>query len=654
MRRVGIVALASLVSSSLASAQQGIAHANALHYVQSVHVEKKVAIPMDDSVDLDASIYFPTSYAPGQTYGTVLIRTPYFFPQVESNWAEQMAAFLKSDLVVVLENERGRYWSGGHYTFLAGAKKDGFATVEWLARQAWSNGRVGTFGCSSSAEHQMGLSSTNPPNLTAMIPMGMGAGIGKIGPFNERGNFYRGGVFQPPWLTWYYSSGFNTFPTFRHPLSRAEKLQIGRFYDLHAHVPPVDLDKAVWGLPIDSLMDRIHGLPSDYNTFIRRLPNDTTWHQLNFFREGDRWGAPALWVDSWYDISLGPNLALYGYVQDHSFDAQTAANQFLIIAPTPHCEEGTETADYHIGGVGGRDVGDARFNYTELFVKWFGHWLEGEDNGVTSRPKVTLYTMGLDKWQQFQQWPPAGTHEDTLYLHSDGHANSRLGTGRLSSSPPGSEPPDDFVYDPLHPVPSLGGTVCCFSKEFVPGSFDQVSIEMRNDVLVYSTPPLKKAVEVTGPVHVILFLSSDVKDTDLTAKLLDVYPDGRAYNLDESIQRVRWRDGYAEPKFMQPGKVYRVEVGPLNTSNLFKAGHRIRIEISSSNFPRFARNLNTGGNNYDESKPVTAHNEIHHSRNARSRVVLSVLPNLDGEPSVSGSTDRSGHESVVPKLRRGR
>jgi putative CocE/NonD family hydrolase len=216
-------------------------------------------------------------------------------------------------------------------------------------------------------------------------------------------------------------------------------------------------------------------------------------------------------------------------------------------------------------------------------------------------------------------------HYVPYYLASDGRANSLLGNGRLVTAEPTTSGSDAFTYDPLRPVPSRGGSICCFSSTFTGGAYDQSPIEMRDDVLVYSTPPLERTLELAGPVQVSLFLSSDRKDTDLTVKLVDVYPDGRSFNLDENIERVRWRDGWDKPVFMEPGKVYKVEVGPLQTSNAFLAGHRIRVEVSSSNFPRFDRNLNTGGNNYDEKDPLIAHNVIHHGAQYRSMVVLPVV-----------------------------
>jgi putative CocE/NonD family hydrolase len=213
----------------------------------------------------------------------------------------------------------------------------------------------------------------------------------------------------------------------------------------------------------------------------------------------------------------------------------------------------------------------------------------------------------------------------TFYLSSGGKANTLNGDGALAAAAPDSDKADGFTYDPMNPVLSYGGNVCCTGNAVQGGAFDQRVMEARNDILVYSTEPLKEGVEVSGPIEVTLYVSSDAKDTDFTAKLIDVYPDGRAFNLDETIQRMRYRDGYDKKVLMQPGQVYKVTLGPMNTSNFFKAGHRIRIEISSSNFPRFDRNLNTGGNNYDETKSVVARNSVHHSKKYPSSVSVSVV-----------------------------
>jgi putative CocE/NonD family hydrolase len=272
-------------------------------------------------------------------------------------------------------------------------------------------------------------------------------------------------------------------------------------------------------------------------------------------------------------------------------------------------------------------VGDARLDYDALTYAWFDHFLKGENNRLLDTlPKVRYYTMGLNRWQSADSWPPEGAAPMTLYLTSNGRANTAAGDGALTARAPATDKPDRFSYDPMNPVPSHGGNVCCTGNAVTGGALDQRKMEERPDILVYSSEPLKQALEVSGPIDVTLYVSSDAKDTDVTVKLLDIYPDGRAYNLDETIQRLRYREGYDKPlAWMDPGKVYKVTLQPMTTSNLFEAGHRIRIEVSSSNFPRFDRNLNTGGKNYDEVTGVVAHNAIHHSRQYPSQVRLTVV-----------------------------
>jgi putative CocE/NonD family hydrolase len=276
--------------------------------------------------------------------------------------------------------------------------------------------------------------------------------------------------------------------------------------------------------------------------------------------------------------------------------------------------------------VGERSVGDARLDYSALTWGWFDHFLKGDNNRLLDTlPKVRYYTMGINKWQTSDTWPPRGAQPMTFYLSSEGKANTLDGDGKLSLTPPPADKPDNLTYDPMNPVPSYGGNVCCTGNAVQGGAFDQRKMEARPDILVYTTEPLKEGMEVSGPIELTLYVSSDAKDTDFTAKLIDVYPDGRAYNLDETIQRVRYRDGYDKQVFMEPGKTYKVTLGPMTTSNYFEAGHRIRIEVSSSNFPRFDRNLNTGGKNYDEDKGIVARNSVHHSRQFPSQIKITVV-----------------------------
>jgi hypothetical protein len=272
-------------------------------------------------------------------------------------------------------------------------------------------------------------------------------------------------------------------------------------------------------------------------------------------------------------------------------------------------------------------MGDARLDYEEIVYGFFDRFLKGvASKRLDELPKVTYFTMGINKWQTADRWPPPGAQTVTYYLSSGGKANTLHGDGVLTTAPPAADRPDSFTYDPANPVLSHGGNVCCTGNAITPGAFDQRRTEARNDVLVYTSEPFEEGVEITGPITPTLYVSSDAKDTDFTVKVLDVYPDGRAFNLDESIQRMRWREGYeGRPVWMERGRIYKVTLQPLNTSNHFEAGHRLRIEISSSNFPRFDRNLNTGGNNYDESDGVIAHNALHHSKQYPSQIAVTVV-----------------------------
>ncbi|HZD03930.1 MAG TPA: CocE/NonD family hydrolase, partial [Longimicrobiales bacterium] len=357
---------------------------------------------------------------------------------------------------------------------------------------------------------------------------------------------------------------------------------------------------------------------------IQRTPDDPAWYEGGLYHDDEPFGVPSLWFMSWYDVSIGPNLALFNHVRRSAEDPEVRENQYAMVAPVTHCGYTRATEDTQVGE---RSVGDARWDYDDLVFAWFDHWLKSEANGlVDTLPRVRYYTMGSNRWQTAGSWPPEGMTAVEYYLDSDGGANTLHGDGRLATSGPGADDnPDTFTYDPMDPVVSHGGNVCCIGGAIQAGSFDQRGMEERPDILVYSSEPLAEDLEVSGPVEVTLYVSSDARDTDFTVKLLDVYPDGRAYNLDETIQRARYREGYDRQVFMEPGQVYELGVSPMSTSNLFQAGHRIRIEVSSSNFPRFTRNLNTGGRNYDESEGVVAHNRVHHSSRYPSRIVLPVV-----------------------------
>jgi putative CocE/NonD family hydrolase len=598
-------------------------------------IDRKVMVPMSDGKRMATDIYRPKDTS--KKYPVIFVRTPYNFNfwdvrnGVPRDMATELAA-VKRGYAYVEMNERGHFYSEGLYDILGAPLSDGSDAMSWLASQPWSNTKVGTLGCSSTAEWQMGVAAQGNPAYAAMIPQGFGAGVGRVGPYYEQGNWYRGGAVQLLFASWIYGEQNQVRPMFPPNTSQADLIKASKMFDLAPQMPPVDWSEALAHLPVMDIIKAVDGPTGIYadrmevstgGAMIKRTPNDPAWYRGGLWHDNMTINVPGFWFMSWYDVSIGPNLAAYNQVRKTAKPA-IANEQYAVIAPTLHCGYTRATENTVVGE---RSMGDARLDYNELTYGWFDHFLKGEDNHVLeTMPKVRYFTMGMNKWQSSDTWPPAGSQPMTLYLASGGKANTLDGDGALSAGSPGADKPDTFTYDPMNPVPSYGGNVCCTGNAVSGGAFDQRKMEARPDILVYTSEPLKEAIEASGPIEATLYVSSDAKDTDITVKLIDVYPDGVAYNLDETIQRLRYREGYDKPPvWMEAGHVYKVTLQPMTTSNYFPAGHRIRIEVTSSNFPRFDRNLNTGGNNYDESKGVVAHNAVHHSKQYASSVTLTVV-----------------------------
>jgi len=598
-------------------------------------IQRKVMAPMRDGKRMAADIYRPKDTS--RKYPVIFVRTPYNFNfwDVRNGVPRDMSAQLqavKRGYAYVQMNERGHFLSEGNYDILGPPLSDGSDAISWLASQAWSNGKVGAIGCSSTAEWQLGVAAQGNPAYAAMIPQGFGAGVGRVGPYFEQGNWYRGGAVQMLFITWLYGEQNQLRPMFPPNTSQEDLIQASKLFDLAPQMPPVDWSKALWHLPEMDIIKAAGGPRGIFadrmevatgGAMIKRTPNDPAWYRGGLWHDDMPINVPGFWFMSWYDVSVGPNLAAYNYVRKTA-RPEIANQQYAVIAPTAHCGYTRATENTVVGE---RNLGDARLDYNALTYGWFDYFLKGENNRILeTMPKVRYYTMGINKWQTAETWPPQGAQPMTFFLSSGGKANSLDGDGALSAVPPGADHPDRFTYDPMNPVPSYGGNVCCTGNAITAGAFDQRKMEARPDILVYTSEPLKEGIEVSGPIDATLYVSSDARDTDFTVKLLDVYPDGPAYNLDETIQRLRYRDGYDQPPvWMEPGKVYKVALQPMTTSNYFAAGHRIRIEVSSSNFPRFDRNMNTGGNNYDEVQGVVAHNAVHHSEQYASQITLTVV-----------------------------
>jgi putative CocE/NonD family hydrolase len=641
--RTHILAALTCAAALCATAQQNtsdaqlIARRNAIEQeLESVAIiDRKLMIPMRDGKRMAADVYRPKDTS--KKYPIIFVRTPYNFNywDVKLGAPRDMSAELdavKRGYIYVEMNERGHFFSEGSYDILGAPLSDGDDELNWMSSQPYSNGKVGTIGCSSTAEWQMGVAALNNPAFAAMIPQGFGAGVGRVGPYYEQGNWYRGGAVQMLFIAWIYGEQNQVRPMFPPNTTQEDLIRASKAFDLAQQLPPIDWSKALEHLPEQDIIKSVdgpHGIFADREevstggAMIKRQPNDPAWYRGGLWDDSKPINVPGYWFMSWYDVSVGPNLAAYNYVRKTA-RPEIANEQYAVIAPTLHCSYKRATEDTIVGE---RSMGDARLDYDALTYGWFDYFLKGEQNGVLQKtPKVRYFTMGLNKWQTSNTWPPEGAKPVTYYLGSGGKANSLNGDGVLTVKASNSDLPDSFTYDPMNPVPSYGGNVCCTGNAVSGGAFDQRKMEARADILVYTSEPLKEGMEVSGPLEATLYVSSDAKDTDFTVKVIDVYPDGRAYNLDETIQRARYRDGYDKPlAWMEKGKVYKVTLQPMTTSNFFPAGHRLRIEVSSSNFPRFDRNLNTGGNNYDEATGVVAHNAIHHSSEYPSTITVSVV-----------------------------
>ena len=585
----------------------------------SIKVDKSNMVPMSDGIRLSTDIYIPEGVE--GKLPVILLRTVYGKNTVFDN-SPALNEALQRGYVVAVQDIRGRYESEGDYVVATNRREDGYDTVEWLIAQDWSNQKVATAGCSYLGETQVVLAAAKHPNHLAAVPMSPASGYYEPG---RAWSAFDGGVFELGQTAgWFAGSGTKVFYQPPASVDRQEWFR-SPAAKLFKQYPEIDFSKylpLLQTLPIYDLLQRANLPPTDYELFVSNLPDADYFRKMDFVQPGDTVDVPMLFMDSWYDYGAAETLAMFNQFQKTGLSKRSRNNQFIIIGPSTHCGYPYATENTIVGE---RELGDARLDFYGLQLDWYDYWLKGIDNGVTEMPKIQYYLMGKNEWRSANQWPLAQTTYKKLYLDSGGEANSRLGDGALLFEPPQRDVVDQFVYDPATPVPSLGGHTCCTGTDTEAGGYDQSSIEMRDDVLVYTSAVLEKGIEVTGPLKVVLQVSSSAVDTDFTAKLVDVYPDGRAFNIQEGAMRMRYRESLSEQVFMTPGKVYEIELDLHASSNYYAEGHRIRLEVSSSNFPRWERNLNTGGNNYNETEWETATNQVHHSKEHLSYVVLPVI-----------------------------
>jgi len=582
-----------------------------------VELRESVWIPMRDGVRLSTDLYVPKGLA--GRLPVIMIRTPY---DKRGHRRQGSAAWLFAGqgYVVAVQDTRGKFESEGDYTISKDDVADGSDATTWLATQSWSSGKVGTYGCSYLGDTQVMQARARNPYHTTMVPQAAGSSIH----YRYFGTMDGGAIELAGGLGWFRSSGSKRYLKYPEHMPPA----VRRYFEIGPVLPPIADYRVIWNsLPVIDMMKKAGGPPTDFEDFVSHAPGDPWWDQFGYIKPDDRFDVPSLQVNSWYDFGIAETLQQFSQFRTNAVSARARDNQFIVVSPTEHCR--SEAASERTR-VGDRELGDARFAYWDLYLRWFDYWLKGVENGVTTMPKVRLYVMGRNVWRDEQEWPLARTQYVKYYLHSGGRANSRFGDGTLSDTEPLKEPPDSFAYDPAAPVPSVGGPGCCSgSSEAAAGGLDQSDVEQRHDVLVYSTPPLERGLEITGPLDLVLYISSTARDTDFTAKLVDVYPNGTAYNIQESILRARYREGFARQVWMERDGIYRLRIDLKATSNYFSEGHRIRLEVSSSSFPRYDRNLNTGGNNYAETRWLIAHNTVHHSSLHPSHLVLPIIPSVE-------------------------
>lgn len=564
-----------------------------------IQKQTNIMVPMRDGVQLATDIYRPQSTTP---LPTLIARTPYNKNGMNAEDPE-IRRYIEAGYIVIVQDVRGRYASQGDFNPHFNETRDGVDMFAWVASQPWSNGVVGTFGGSYLGGTQWLPARENPPALKAMVPQVTFSDM-------YQGNTHPGGAKVLHDLRW----AVGMIPDVTSRL-RARGENVPADEDLP------DVNTVLTDLPLAG-----HPMIKKYGSFYDEWMNHPTqsayWDSISPSAGYSNITVPAMNISGWYDIFIWGTLQNYQNMKKQGGSATARNNQKLIIGPWDHGNFSGIFPERQFGKASSSEAIDL----TGIKIRWYDHWLKGIENGINTEDPVLIFTMGTDEWRTEKDWPLPDTQYRPYYLHSRGKANTLNGDGTLSTQKPAGEPFDEYTYDPMNPVPSVGGQVILPGPN-TSGPRDQQEVEQRPDVLVYSTPVLEKSVEVTGNVELRLFIRSSAPDTDFTAKLVDVYPDGRAMILTNGIFRARYHNSFEKAELLEPEKVYELNINLLATSNVFKPGHRIRLEVSSSNFPQFNRNSNTGGNiaqeTAEEYRPAV--NRVYHSAEYPSRLILPII-----------------------------
>jgi putative CocE/NonD family hydrolase len=574
--------------------------------------EKNIMVPMRDGTCLATDVFRPD--APG-SFPVLINRGPYGKDGYVENPHHSVWFFPKHGYVVLSQDCRARFNSqGDYYNPLFQEALDGWDTVEWAARQPWSNGKVATTGQSYLGATQYTLAASNPlpPHLVTMAP------VSASSDFHQSWVYHTGGAMEWGWMVPYaIFKGRNTLER----LGRADLLaQMDQYVLPPGNFAQPLADQWYRHLPLRDWISRLKEAAPYFHEYFDEELDGPYWWRINLLKHLEGIKVPMFHVSSWYDIFLEGALNSFQAVRERGGSDVARRHQKLLVGPWAHIRPYTEPTT---GGCGDIDFGlAAAIELHDFLLRWFDYWLKNIDTGIVDEPPVLIFVMGDNRWRQEAEWPLARTQYTRYYLHGEGPANSRQGSGTLSTVPPGDEPADSYIYDPDDPVPTAGGNTLIIPF----GVADQGPVEDRQDVLVYTSQPLERDLEITGPIKVYLFAASTATDTDFTAKLVDVRPNGYAQNLQDGIVRARYRASAGQPSFIQPGQVYEYTIDLWATSHVLKPGHRIRVEISSSNFPRFDRNPNTGAPIGVDTRLEIARQTVHHSTEYPSHIVLPVIP----------------------------
>jgi putative CocE/NonD family hydrolase len=553
-----------------------------------VAARHNAAVKMRDGTILRADVYTP---ADGR-FPVLLQRTPYD----KATRAQVSLDLAARGYVVVVQDVRGRHRSDGTWYPFANETQDGYDTVEWAASLPGSDGRVGMFGRSYGGATQLLAAIAQPPHLAGICPMLTASNY-------QDGWTYSGGAFQQ-----FFNQSW---------VSSLARDAVSRWLDRRWSEPAGSAALPLSGYPVLEL-DLPRGealtraLAPYYLDWLAHPGYDDYWKRWSIEEHYEHIRVPVLTVAAWYDIFQRGSLRNY-----QNLKSRNPESRHLLIAIGGHAGSGRK--------IGAVDFGkEAEFRENEITRQWYDYLFHGARNEFSAKP-VRIFVMGRNQWREEDEWPVSRARSVRYYLHSGGRSASLKGDGALSRAVPGTESPDHYLYDPANPVPTAGGPLCCDPGKLAPGPQDQRPVELRPDVLVYSTPPFREDMEFTGPVSAELYVGSSAVDTDFTAKLVDVWPDGFAQNLTDGILRMRYRR--REPsEWLKPEEVYRITIDLAATSNLFRKGHTLRLEISSSNFPRFDRNLNTEENPGEGRRFVTAKNAVYHDARRPSALQLWVVP----------------------------